>query len=286
MAQAVGTRQLYKIGVRGVVQGVGFRPFIYQLARRHNLSGWVLNTSGSVDIQVEGARADLDAFVRDIKEKKPPQARISELSVAQKKPVGSSDFEIRSSLTRAGQYQLISPDLVTCSECIRDFTDPANRRYRYPFTNCTNCGPRFTIIEDIPYDRPLTTMKEFSMCAVCQAEYDNPMDRRFHAQPNACSACGPHLDLTDTQGKAVTSHDVITDTSRLLKKGKIVAIRGLGGYLLACDATSDKVISTLRERKKRPSKPLAVMLADMAEVRRHCIVSSAEEKLLNSPPGA
>ena len=229
MAQAVVTRQLFKISVRGVVQGVGFRPFIYQLAHRHNLSGWVLNSSGSVDIEVEGARADLDAFVDDIKRDKPPQALIDELSVAQAPPSGHKHFKILPSLSKAGQYQLISPDLAACAECVRDFTDPANRRYRYPFTNCTNCGPRFTIIEDIPYDRPLTTMKDFRMCPACQAEYDDPMDRRFHAQPNACPACGPHLELTDAEGKAVAGGDAITAASRLLKEGKIIAIRGLGG---------------------------------------------------------
>ncbi len=285
MAQAVVTRQLFKIGVRGVVQGVGFRPFIYQLAHRHNLSGWVLNTSGSVDIEVEGARADLDAFVDDIRGEKPPQARIDELSVAQAPPAGHKHFKILPSLSRAGQYQLISPDLAACAECVRDFTDPVNRRYRYPFTNCTNCGPRFTIIEDIPYDRPLTTMKDFRMCPACQAEYDNPMDRRFHAQPNACPACGPHLELTDAGGKAVSGGDAITAASRLLKEGRIIAIRGLGGYLLACDALNDEAVSTLRQRKRRPGKPLAVMLADMDDVKLHCVASKAEKGLLESPPG-
>ena len=283
MTQAIGNRQLLKISVRGVVQGVGFRPFIYQLAQKHKLKGWVLNTSGSVLIEVEGEKADLDGFLSDLKENQPPQARINELSVSRQPPVGYHRFEIRPSRAQAGEYQLISPDLATCDPCRQDFLDPDNRRYRYPFTNCTNCGPRFTIIEDIPYDRPLTTMRRFRMCPACQAEYDDPLNRRFHAQPNACPTCGPSLELADAQGNTVPGRDVIATSSQLLKGGKILAIRGLGGYLLACDATSKAAVSRLRQRKKRPAKPLAVMVADLDEAREHCLVSNEEEELLTSP---
>ncbi len=283
MKQPVGDRQLLKLTVKGVVQGVGFRPFVYQLARKHSLNGWVLNTSGSVEIEVEGAKYALDAFTKELKGNHPPQARITELKAEEKPERGYDSFKIRQSLSRADQYQLISPDLSTCAECHDDFTNKDNRRYRYPFTNCTNCGPRFTIIEDIPYDRPLTTMKIFKMCPDCQAEYEHPLDRRFHAQPNACPICGPHLNLTDNKGKPYNTDDPIKKAAGLLKKGYIVAIRGLGGFLLACDATSDKAINTLRKRKKRPGKPFAVMLSGLDNVKEHCLVSPKEEELLVSP---
>ncbi len=284
MAQAVKIEQLLKISVGGVVQGVGFRPFIYQLAKKHNLRGWVLNTSGSVEIEVEGGKNDLDEFLVELRQDHPPQAHISSLTFTDHRPVGHKQFEIHKSLSQAGKYQLISPDLSTCGDCLKDFTDSKNRRYRYPFTNCTNCGPRFTIIEDIPYDRPLTTMKKFKMCPECQAEYGDPTDRRFHAQPNACPVCGPSLTLTDAAGNKIASQDVIATVSKLLKEGAIVAIRGLGGYLLACDAQSDPVVKRLRQRKKRPGKPFAIMLSSLDRVREHCHLSAEEEKLLTSPP--
>ena len=180
------SKQAQRISVRGVVQGVGFRPFVYRLAREHGLTGWVLNHSGGVEIQVEGAAALLAAFARDLREQAPPRARIEGIEVAELPAAGYTTFEIRHSVSEEGRYQLISPDIATCPDCLRELLDPGDRRYRYPFTNCTNCGPRFTIIADIPYDRPLTTMRDFVMCPQCQAEYDNPLDRRFHAQPNAC----------------------------------------------------------------------------------------------------
>jgi len=282
MTRAIKTRELLRISVRGVVQGVGFRPFVYQLAHKHNLKGWVCNTSGDVRIEVEGESADLAQFLIDLREMPPPQAHIDDISVEQQTAVGYSQFEIRPSLAQADEYQLISPDLATCHACKKEIFDPTNRRYRYPFTNCTNCGPRFTIIEDIPYDRPRTTMRDFKMCPLCQEEYDNPLDRRFHAQPNACPECGPSLTLADANGKIIPAKDKIAKASQLLREGQILAIRGLGGFLLACDATSEKVIETLRERKRRPSKPLAIMLATLEEVRKHCWVSPMEEELLTS----
>ena len=190
--------QLKQISVRGVVQGVGFRPFVYRLAHDHGLTGWVLNHSGGVDIEVEGSPPALDAFVRDLTALAPPLARIVAVDVTDAPPNGYTRFEIRHSVAEEGRYQLISPDIATCADCQRELLAPEDRRYRYPFTNCTNCGPRFTIIRDIPYDRPLTTMQPFVMCPACQREYDDPLDRRFQAQPNACPLCGPHVWLKDT----------------------------------------------------------------------------------------
>ncbi len=274
---------LVHISVRGVVQGVGFRPFIYQLATRHNLRGWVRNTSEDVRIEVEGEARDIERFMVRLREQSPPLSHIENIAVEAGTPENHEKFEIRHSVAEEGKYQLISPDIATCPDCLREIFDPADRRYRYPFTNCTNCGPRFTIIDDIPYDRPNTTMNIFRMCPECQREYDDPLDRRFHAQPNACPACGPQLKLTDAEGNQVTCDDIIGKTCELLKEGKIVAVKGLGGFLLACDATSQTAVNRLRQRKNRPAKPLAIMVTSLDEVRRHCEVNNKEEKLLISP---
>jgi len=278
----VGTVELVRISARGVVQGVGFRPFVYQLATKHNLKGWVCNTSEDVKIEIQGESKDLKLFLSELQNSAPPLAHIENVSVTYHSPTDYTSFEIRHSITEEGKYQLVSPDIATCPECLREIFSPEDRRYHYPFTNCTNCGPRFTIIEDIPYDRPKTTMSSFIMCPDCQAEYDNPLDRRFHAQPNACPKCGPRLELLDTRGNNVETSDVIASASQLLKDGKILAIKGLGGFLLACNATSEKAVKLLRQRKRRPFKPLAIMVADMEEARRHCYISEAEEQLLTS----
>jgi hydrogenase maturation protein HypF len=222
-----------------VVQGVGFRPFVYRLAREHNLKGWVRNTSGNVEIEVEGAEESLENFLGDLEAKAPPMARIEKVEATFYPPRGYTQFEICESLSQEGKYQLVSPDIATCEDCKRELFCPTDRRFRYPFTNCTNCGPRFTIIEDIPYDRPKTTMHKFEMCPECQQEYDNPLDRRFHAQPNACPKCGPSLELVDSNGNPIDGNDAIKTASALLKAGKILAIRGLGGFQLACDATNE-----------------------------------------------
>jgi len=195
--------ELLRISVRGVVQGVGFRPFIYQLATKHGLKGWVLNTSSDVKIEVEGDRKSLKEFLAELKTKAPPLARIEGITANRASPVGYSQFEIRHSVAEADKYQLVSPDIAMCDACKNELFSPQDRRFRYPFTNCTNCGPRFTIIKDIPYDRPLTTMRAFKMCLECQREYDDPSNRRFHAQPNACPKCGPSLQLLDSGGKVV-----------------------------------------------------------------------------------
>jgi len=278
-----GAGRLARIRVRGVVQGVGFRPFVYRLAHRYNLNGWVRNTSGSVDIEVEGAEKAVRNFLSDLEDKAPPVARIESIEATFHTPRGYTGFQIEPSLSRGGQYQLVSPDIATCDDCKEEIFSSDDRRFGYPFTNCTNCGPRFTIIEDIPYDRPKTTMRKFKMCPRCQREYDDPLDRRFHAQPNACPDCGPGLELVDSEGRTVESKDVIRKASKLLKEGKILAVKGLGGFQLACDATSQEAINILRDRKRRPSKPLAVMMATIKEIEKHCLVSKEEKELLESP---
>jgi hydrogenase maturation protein HypF len=274
--------KLASISVRGIVQGVGFRPFVYGLAVKHNLKGWVYNTSEDVKIEVEGKAGAIRQFERELQTQAPPLAHIENINVEYHRPVGYKSFEIRKSQAQRGKYQLISPDVATCQACLSELLNPEDRRYRYPFTNCTNCGPRFTIIEGMPYDRPKTTMRCFQMCPQCQAEYDNPLDRRFHAQPNACPKCGPQVQLVDNQGNVVNESNPIAAASQLLKKGKTVAVKGLGGFLLACDATNKTAVKTLRRRKNRPSKPFAIMVATVDEAKRHCYVLPEEEELLTS----
>ena len=275
--------RLARISVRGVVQGVGFRPFVYRLAHEHNLKGWVCNTSGSVEIEVEGDEARINRFLEKLKTEAPPMSRIESIETSFTAPRGYSDFLIEESQSRQGHYQLVSPDIASCPDCKREIFDSGDRRYRYAFTNCTNCGPRFTIIEDIPYDRPQTTMRSFKMCPLCQQEYDNPLDRRFHAQPNACPVCGPKLELVDSSGKTYGGANVISTAAKLLKEGKVLAVKGLGGFQLACNATNSKVVNLLRKRKHRPSKPLAVMLATIEDIEKHCHISAEERELLESP---
>ncbi|HEY83234.1 MAG TPA: carbamoyltransferase HypF [Dehalococcoidia bacterium] len=271
------------IEVSGIVQGVGFRPFVYRLAQKFKLNGWVRNTSGNVTIEVEGPKESLKQFLISLKEEAPPAARIHDITTATLPPRGDTNFEIWQSQPEAGKYQPVSPDIATCAECLEEVFTPGNRRYLYPFTNCTNCGPRFTIIKDIPYDRPLTTMSRFTMCPECQAEYDDPYDRRFHAQPNACPRCGPSLELTDGAGTPIPCPDIIRKAAELLGQGGIIAVKGLGGFQLACDATNPEVVKRLRERKRRPGKPFALMMASLEEVKKHCLVSAEEAKLLLSP---
>ncbi len=275
--------QNLKISVTGVVQGVGFRPFIYNIARRNNLNGWVRNTSGNVEIVIEGKEENLNSFLNSLKKEAPTICRIESLETERQQLGGYKVFEIRTSHSDEGKYQLISPDIATCPQCLAEIINPSDRRYRYPFTNCTNCGPRFTIIKDIPYDRPLTTMANFKMCPQCLKEYEDPTDRRFHAQPNACPVCGPQLELVDSKRNKLAEKDkALKMSAELLCKGYILAIKGLGGFLLACDATSDKAVSRLRERKKRAAKPFAVMFKDIKQARQHCSVSATEEDLLIS----
>jgi hydrogenase maturation protein HypF len=263
---------------------VGFRPFVYQIAKDSGLTGWVRNTSGSVEIEVEGEEEFLNLFLNQLETKAPPICRIEDISISRQPIAGYQDFEIKTSQAQEGRYQLISPDIATCQKCLKEIMDTNDRRYRYPFTNCTNCGPRFTIIKDIPYDRPRTTMGEFQMCTQCQREYDDPTNRRFHTQPNACPICGPHLELVNRSGDVVAEgDDALSLASKLLRKGNIIAIKGLGGFLLACDATSDRAVVLLRQRKQRPAKPLAVMFASLEEAKKHCHISLQEAELLQAP---
>lgn len=265
------------------MQGVGFRPLVYQLALKNRLSGYVFNTSGDVTIILEGKEKDIVRFLDQLKASPPPRSRIESIEIEEWPAEGIQGFEIRESRIRADEYQLISPDIATCPLCVEEILNPSDRRFGYSFTNCTNCGPRFTIIEEIPYDRKNTTMAGFDMCPQCRAEYDNPNDRRFHAQPDACPACGPGLMLVDTSGEEIKGDGPLSATATLLKSGKIVALKGLGGFLLACDATDDSALALLRQRKRRRSKPFAVMTPSIDDAEALCYISPQEKDLLTSP---
>ncbi len=280
---SVGMLSQARIRIQGVVQGVGFRPFIHRLASQLSLKGWVRNTSGSVEVEIEGEEAELRSFLESIEREAPPRARVEKVEASFHPVVGYSGFEILKSHYEEGTRQLISPDIAICNDCRNEILAEDDRRYRYPFTNCTNCGPRFTIIENIPYDRTRTTMSAFGMCQTCQSEYDDPSDRRFHAQPNACGRCGPNLQLVDSAGGVVDVPDVPAKAVELLIDGNVLAIKGLGGFHLACDATNDEAVRRLRERKQRPSQPLAVMFFDSQSVEQHCILTLEERVLLESP---
>jgi hydrogenase maturation protein HypF len=268
-----------RFAVSGVVQGVGFRPFAWSLAERLGLSGWVCNTSGAVIVEVEGTRSALERFAVALRDEAPRLARIDSIDAHDAAPLGDAGFRIVESHVIDGEYQPIAPDAATCDDCVADVLDPSNRRYRYPFTNCTNCGPRFTIIEDVPYDRRFTTMRGFTMCAACRREYEDPADRRFHAQPIACPDCGPRLWITDSLGAELPG-DPIEQTVAAIARGEIVALKGLGGFQLCCDAGNETAVERLRMRKRRPAKPFAVMCATLLDARGVGTVSDAEAALL------
>ncbi len=268
------------VRVRGTVQGVGFRPFIFELAERYRLTGWVRNTSSQVEIELDGEEAALDGFLRDLRERAPPLARIDAVEIERRAPSGFSSFEIVASEHDEGSGT-IPPDTATCDACLAELLNPSERRYHYPFTNCTHCGPRFTIIESLPYDRPRTTMRCFAMCDDCRREYTDPRDRRFHAQPIACPACGPRVWRHGGVGEP-GAEDAIAVGVLLLREGKILAVKGLGGFQLACDATNDEAVARLRARKRRYGKPFALMVPDMAWVRRLCEPTELEVEALSS----
>jgi hydrogenase maturation protein HypF len=271
-----------RLRITGIVQGVGFRPFIYALAKQLQLFGWVRNTSSGVEIEVDGTPKALDYFLNEIRHNPPPLAHIQSISSETIHPQDFTGFEIITSQPSEGDFLPISPDISTCPDCLCEMMDPNDRRYRYPFINCTNCGPRFTIIKDIPYDRPLTTMDGFPLCPNCLQEYNDPLNRRFHAQPIACPVCGPKVKLVVGNAVKAVSEDAIQVAKRLIEEGKIVAVKGLGGYLLACDATNPASVATLRDRKKRSDKPFALMGYDLQSIQQHCIVSTQETELLTS----
>lgn len=268
----------YKIKVNGVVQGVGFRPHVYRLAQDCNLNGWVLNSASGVLIQAEGPLPQLEEFKNRLVEEAPPLASIRSFEVEEVACGHYQDFTIKASLASQENTALIPPDIAVCTDCRREVRDPHDRRFGYPFTNCTNCGPRFTIIEDLPYDRPYTTMKHFTMCPQCQREYDDPSHRRFHAQPNSCPQCGPHITIFDRHGKQTAAS--VTD---LLKAGYIVAVKGLGAFHLACAAHHREAAENLRKRKHRDAKPFALMVQDLQAAYKYCTIRPEEEKYLTSP---
>ncbi|MFN0087673.1 MAG: carbamoyltransferase HypF [Blastocatellia bacterium] len=265
--------------VRGVVQGVGFRPFVYGCATRLGLRGLVGNESGGVIIEVEGSSEALDRFHRELLDSPPPLAHLEEVTIEAIPVTGEARFIIIDSESGPRAHTLVSPDIAVCTDCLRELFDPADRRYRYPFINCTNCGPRFTITIDIPYDRARTTMAEFGMCAACQREYDDPLDRRFHAQPNACAECGPRIEFTGA-GERLTGEAALAAAQHSLREGGIVAVKGVGGVHLACDARNDQALERLRERKGRVEKPFAVMARDLAAADRFAEIDERERELL------
>jgi hydrogenase maturation protein HypF len=271
-----------EIAVQGIVQGVGFRPFVYGLAQKHHLAGFVRNDNAGVMIELEGESRALDSFVQSLAEAPPPLAIIERIACQAIAPKGESDFAIIESRADDQRQIPIVPDAATCDDCLRELFDPRDRRFRYPFINCTNCGPRFTIVKDVPYDRPLTTMAGFQMCAACEREYHDPANRRFHAQPNACPACGPQLILKTPGHAEAFGDEALVLAASLVKRGKILAIKGLGGYHLACSACDNEAVSCLRQRKQREDKPFALMTLDLDAVRRICSIDAAEESLLLS----
>jgi hydrogenase maturation protein HypF len=283
------------IKVEGIVQGVGFRPFVYNLAINNCLMGWVNNNSEGVFIDIEGSEDSIEAFIKEIKLNPPPLSRVGQITVEDKPYYGFIDFHIKESEQLYEKITLISPDISTCKECREDILNPENRRYFYPFTNCTNCGPRYSIIKHIPYDRDKTTMNEFKMCTQCESEYRNPLNRRFHAQPNACRSCGPNIYLTDHSGAEITLPElnsisannvssynqiIIEWVQKKLKEGFIFVIKGLTGFHLVCDGENPAAVETLRRRKNRPNKPFAVMMKDLDTIKQYCSVNYKESKLL------
>jgi hydrogenase maturation protein HypF len=270
------------IRVCGVVQGVGFRPFVYRLATEEKLSGFIGNDTDGVTIEIEGSESGIQVFLDRIASETPPLARINSIKTSDLPVMGDTAFRIAASEVHGRVSTGIPADAATCNDCLRELLDPADRRYRYPFLNCTNCGPRFTITGRIPYDRPQTSMAVFAMCPECQAEYDDPLNRRFHAQPNACWSCGPRVWLETPQGVAVESTDPVAETIERLLFGEILAIKGIGGFHLAVDATSEGAITRLRQRKHRYGKPLAIMVRDLDAARTFCELTPDEEVLLQT----
>ncbi|HYV38123.1 MAG TPA: carbamoyltransferase HypF, partial [Gemmataceae bacterium] len=268
------------IAVHGVVQGVGFRPFVYGLASRLNLGGFVKNRVGGVLIEVEGDAPSLDSFLAELSTKPPPLAQIDHLTWNRRPPRGDRQFRIQPSDADQRGPIFVSPDMATCRDCLAELFDPNDRRYRYPFLNCTNCGPRLTIITAAPYDRPRTTMAAFAMCPACRAEYDDPTNRRFHAQPTCCPLCGPQLCLLHGDGTPIAAHDPVAAFAQALQAGQIGALKGLGGYHITCDARATTVVAQLRKRKHRDEKPFALMVKDEAAVAKLCEGQSGESEML------
>src|SRR5262252_6011040 len=270
------------ITVEGIVQGVGFRPFVYGLAKQNGLAGFVLNDTTGVNIELEGEPPALESFLTYLREQPPPLARIENVDCRDIPPKGEADFNIVRSHGEEERSVLISPDTPTCGDCLAELFAPDDRRYRYPFINCTNCGPRFTIIKDVPYDRERTSMVSFKMCGACRAEYDDPANRRFHAQPNACWDCGPQLQLWSALGSRKDVVEPLREATRLIEQGGVLAVKGLGGFHLACNAKNESAVKRLRERKERVEKPFAIMVRRIEDVERFCDLVEPEKKQLLS----
>lgn len=273
-------KKRYFILISGIVQGVGFRPFIYNLAQKNNIFGYINNSSEGVNIDCEGEKSNLDNFINDIIINPPPLSKIENIEVNEKELLNYERFTINKSEVKANKITNISPDMATCDECLSDIRDKNNRRYRYPFTNCTNCGPRFSIIKEIPYDRDKTTMNKFKMCENCNDEYNNPSNRRFHAQPNACETCGPSVYITDNKKNNISCDDPFYYAQTKLKEGYIFAIKGLGGFHLCCDAENESAVKLLRKRKNRPYKPFALMAKNIETAKEFCIINENEKNIL------
>jgi len=279
-----GERRRLHMVVRGAVQGVGFRPFVHRTASELGLAGWVRNTVAGVTIEVEGPVDRLDALVDRLLHGSPAPASIAGLDLDEMEPVGTIGFAIRDSETEGTPVAGVLPDLATCEDCLRELFDPADRRHRYPFVNCTRCGPRYSIVEAVPYDRTRTSMRRFAMCPACRHEYEGPADRRFHAEPNACPECGPRLDLWSPDGTSLARDDeALQAAAAAIRAGKIVAVKGIGGFHLMVDARDEAAVRRLRAAKARPSKPFAVMFPTLAAVRDACRVGAEEERLLGDP---
>ena len=272
-----------RVEINGIVQGVGFRPFVYQIARRYGLTGWVANTASGVDIHLEGRALEISEFLTSLEIHAPPLAKITKITRQPALLQGFADFTIASSKKSESRATLIAPDISICPDCLAEMFDPQDRRYRYPFINCTNCGPRYTIIDDIPYDRPNTSMKHFDMCPACRAEYTNPENRRFHAQPNACPVCGPSLQLLDSHQRPYPDSDPVGKAAELLKGGRILALKGLGGFHLVVDAQNHAAVQRLRKRKRRADKPFALMSPDVSAISCYAELRPQEKVLLESP---
>lgn len=271
-----------RLTIRGRVQGVGFRPTIYRTAKRLGLKGWIKNTNEGISLEIEGKQDTVSYFLKNLKKFSPPQAEIKDISTKKLPVKGNPSFKILESASSGKNYVLLPPDISVCDTCKKELFTAGNRRFLYPFINCTNCGPRFSITHNIPYDRPNTTMSSFKMCQNCQDEFDNPMTRRFHAQPNGCPACGPKVYLTNVSGTEIKCLNPLEKTTKLLKKGKILAIKGIGGFHLCCDALNTEAVMELRKRKERPDKPFAIMCPDIKTAMKYCSINKQEREVLLS----
>ena len=275
------SRIRYHIQISGIVQGVGFRPFLHRLMRKYQLVGWIRNTGEGVELEAECSSRNMECFIQEIKTDRPVLARIDSIAVSVLDGLKNyQDICILPSKAQSRRDTLVSPDVAICPDCMRELMNPSDRRYRYPFINCTNCGPRFSIIRDVPYDRCSTTMAGFRMCPDCAEEYKNIENRRYHAQPDCCPACGPELFFADANGQILNGDPVLLAAEQL-RAGKIIAVKGLGGIHLACRCDNEAVVTELRRRKYRDQKPFAIMCRNMESVRRHCFADTDEENMLS-----